>query len=105
MKAVQNEISVLYSLDHPNIVKMYDYGTNGFITKPNAKKITKIVYIVLEYVENGLLFELCQSAGGMGEAAGRYLMDQLKDVLVLLNEKGVAHRDLKLENIMVGDNL
>ena len=59
MKAVQNEISVLYSIDHQNIVKMYDYGTNGYITKPNGKKITKIVYIILEYVENGLLFELC----------------------------------------------
>lgn len=41
----------------------------------------------------------------MGETAGRYLMEQLKDVLVLLNEKGVAHRDLKLENIMVGKDL
>ena len=84
---------------------MYDYGTNGFITKPNGKKITKIVYIILEYVENGLLFELCQSAGGMGEVAGRYLMEQMKEVLVLLDEKQVAHRDLKLENIMVGDDL
>ena len=41
----------------------------------------------------------------MGEAAGRYLMEQLKNVLVLLDDKGVAHRDLKLENIMVGQNL
>jgi len=84
---------------------MYDYGTNGYITKPSGKKITKIVYIILEYVEHGLLFELCQSAGGMGEVAGRYLMEQMKDVLVLFDEKGVAHRDLKLENIMVGENL
>jgi len=84
---------------------MYDYGTTGFITKPNGKKITKIVYIIIEYVENGLLFELCQSAGSMGEVAGRYFMEQLKDVLVLLDEKGVAHRDLKLEKIMVGEKL
>lgn len=84
---------------------MYDYGTAGFITKPNGKKITKIVYIVIEFVENGLLFELCQNIGGMGEEAGRYFMEQLKDVLVLLEDKGVAHRDLKLENIMVGNKL
>ena len=84
---------------------MYNYGTDGFIVKPNGKKITKIVYIILEYIQNGLLFDLCQTAGGMGETAGRFLMDQLKDVLVYLNEKKVAHRDLKLENIMMGDNL
>jgi len=41
----------------------------------------------------------------MGEQGARHFMDQLKDVLVYLNEKNVAHRDLKLENIMVADNL
>jgi serine/threonine protein kinase len=105
MKSVDTEIKVLKALDHNNVVKFYDYGVKGYITKPNGKKITKIVYIVLEYVENGLLFELCQTAGGMGEVAGRYLMNQLKDVLVLLTQKGIAHRDLKLENIMVGRDL
>ena len=41
----------------------------------------------------------------MGEQGARHFMEQLKDVLVYLNEKNVAHRDLKLENIMVADNL
>jgi serine/threonine protein kinase len=58
-----------------------------------------------EYVPGGLFFDLCQTAGGMGEQGGRYFMEQLKDVLVYLSAKRVAHRDLKLENIMVNDDL
>lgn len=60
---------------------------------------------MLEYVPGGIFFDLCQSVGGMGEKAGRYFMRQLADVLGYLNKKKVAHRDLKLENILVDDDL
>jgi len=41
--------------------------------------------------------------GGMGEDAGRYFMSQMLDVLTYMQGKGVVHRDLKLENILVDD--
>lgn len=41
----------------------------------------------------------------MGEDVGRYFMYQLTDVLSYLNAKKVAHRDLKLENILVDDGM
>ena len=63
------------------------------------------MYILLEYVPGGLFFDVCQAAGDMGEEGGRYFMDQLADVLSYLSEKKVAHRDLKLENILVDENL
>ena len=37
----------------------------------------------------------------MGEEGGRYFMTQMLDVLQYVHGKGVVHRDLKLENIMV----
>ena len=43
--------------------------------------------------------------GRMGEDAGRYFMHQMIDALVYMQAKGVSHRDLKLENILVDENL
>lgn len=105
VKSVEKEIQVLYGLNHQNIIKMHGYGTDGVIIKPSGTVISNIVYIILDYVPEGLFFDLCQKVGGMGEQGGRYFMEQLKDVLAYLSEKKVSHRDLKLENIMVDDNL
>lgn len=61
IKNVKQEIQVHANLNHQNIVKMIDFGTDGQIVKKSGKKYTKIVYINLEYVSGGLLFDLCQS--------------------------------------------
>jgi serine/threonine protein kinase len=39
----------------------------------------------------------------MGENGGRYFLSQMLDVLTYMHGKGVVHRDLKLENILVDD--
>jgi len=71
--------------------------------KPSGRKIENLVFILLEYVTGGLLFDLCQSMGGMGEDYGRYFLGQLCEVVGYMQSKGVVHRDLKLENILVDD--
>jgi len=43
--------------------------------------------------------------GGMGEDTVRYFMSQMIDVLTYMQGKGVVHRDLKLENILVDDQM
>merc|ERR1712226_1631227 len=52
IKSVEQEIQILHGLNHMNIV-----------------------YIYLEYVPGGLLFDLCQTMGGMGEDGGRYFLN------------------------------
>jgi len=64
-----------------------------------------LVYILLEYVTGGLLFDLCQTLGGMGEDNGRFFLNQMLDVIGYMQSKGVVHRDLKLENILVDDSM
>ena len=59
IKAVEQEVQVLYGAQHENIVKMYGYGTEGIIIKPSGTVISNIVYILLEYAPNGLFFDLC----------------------------------------------
>merc|ERR1712100_520643 len=87
------------------IVNIVGYGSDGHVLKPSGREIKNLVYILLEYVTGGLLLDLCQTVGGMGEEAGRYFLSQMLDVLGYIQSKGVVHRDLKLENILVDDNL
>lgn len=56
----------------------------------------------MEYVQCGTLWDLNQSMGAMGEAAGKFFLSQMIDILCYMhNDKATVHRDLKLENILV----
>ena len=87
-------------MNHKHIVKLVNYGTDGVIVKPSGREITNIVYIMMEYVSGGLMFNLCQNMGGMGEDAGRYFFRQLIRSMDYMNHKNVVHRDIKIENIL-----
>ena len=105
MNQIQEEIKVLHGLDHPNITKMHGYGSDGKILKPSGQIISNLVYVMLEYVDGMLLFDKCQEMKGFGEEIGCGIMEQLTEVLTYLEEKQITHRDLKLENILVDDDL
>ena len=59
----------------------------------------------MEYVEGGLLFDLCQNMGAMGEEAGRFFLHQMLNSVEYMHNLRVVHRDLKLENILIDDNM
>jgi len=84
---------------------MADYGDAGTVNKPSGRVISNLVYIIMEFVQGGLLFDVCQNMGAMGEDAGRFFLLQMLDSLDYMHSRRVAHRDLKLENILVDDNL
>ena len=103
--SVQNEITILKNLNHMGIIRMLDFGDAGQVVKPSGRVINNLVFIVMEYVQGGLLFDLCQTMGAMGEDAGRFFMAQLVASLDYMHNLRCVHRDLKLENILVDDNL
>ena len=72
--SVQNEITILKNLNHAGIIRMMDFGDAGQVVKPSGRVINNLVFIVMEYVSGGLLFDLCQTMGAMGEDAGRFFM-------------------------------
>ena len=59
----------------------------------------------MEYVSGGLLFDLCQMMGAMGEDVGRFFAIQMLDAMEHMHSKKVCHRDLKLENILIDEQL
>jgi serine/threonine protein kinase len=103
--SVHNEITILKNLQHVGIINMYEYGDAGQVVKPSGRVIDNLVYIVMEFVQGGLLFDLCQTMGAMGEDAGRFFLHQMLDSVEYMHSRRVVHRDLKLENILVDDNL
>lgn len=105
IRSVEQEIQILQGLKHGNIVNILGYGSDGHVLKPSGRKIENLVYILLEYVTGGLLFDLCQTVGGMGEDDGRFFLHQMIEVIGYMQSKGVVHRDLKLENILVDNDL
>ena len=61
--------------------------------------------MVMEYVQGALLFDVVKKTGGLGERTAKYIMKQLFEVLSRIHGEGVAHRDVKLENVMVDDQM
>ncbi|XP_009392162.2 CBL-interacting protein kinase 1-like [Musa acuminata AAA Group] len=87
---IKREIGTLKLLKHPNVVRLYEVLASK----------TKI-YMVLEYVDGGELFDRIESKGRLSEPEGRKLFQQLIDAVSYCHEKGVFHRDLKPENVLL----
>ncbi|XP_013587901.1 PREDICTED: CBL-interacting serine/threonine-protein kinase 17-like isoform X2 [Brassica oleracea var. oleracea] len=87
---IKREIRTLKVLKHPNIVRLNEVLASK----------TKI-YMVLECVTGGDLFDRIVSRGKLSETEGRTLFQQLIDGVSYCHNKGVFHRDLKLENVLL----
>jgi serine kinase len=98
---VAKEINILTELDHENIIKIYNYSDVGIIKKPSGSIRSNIVFLALEFASGGLLFEVCETLGGLGEEMSRVFIKEILSGLAYMQDKGISHRDLKLENILV----
>ncbi len=102
LKHFNAEVENLKKLMHENIINLIDSGT-GTVTKLNG--ITKQKnFLVLEYAENCELFDYIYFAKkGLGEYIAKGYFKQLLLGLQACHKAGVAHRDLKTENLMLTD--
>ena len=85
-----NEIYILRQLDHPNILKVYEYFSNE-----------KYWYFVMEYVSGGELYEKICDMQFYDENKAAIIMKQIFSCVSYLNQMGIVHRDLKPENMMM----
>jgi len=89
---LMSEISILLSLQHRNIVSLYDVFHDSDEEK---------LYLVMELVRGGDLFEYIKSNKCLAEEKACDIFLQLVDALWYIHEKKIVHRDLKPENILV----
>ena len=85
-----NEIYILRQLDHPNILKVYEYFSNE-----------KYWYFVMEYVSGGELYDKICEMNYYDESKASIIMKQILSCITYLNQMNIVHRDLKPENMML----
>lgn len=87
--ALHQEVSILQSLDHPNIVKYYETYEDD-----------KFIYLVMELCPGGELFEKLSSNQTMNENLAATAIEKILRALIHCHKQNIVHRDIKPENIM-----
>ena len=93
VRRFQREALSASSLNHPNIVEVYDVGEdNGDY------------YIVMEYIEGKHLKELIKKRGKLTTSEVVDIMLQITDGMSVAHDSYIIHRDIKPQNIMILEN-
>uniref|UniRef100_A0A0C9SAD2 non-specific serine/threonine protein kinase n=1 Tax=Wollemia nobilis TaxID=56998 RepID=A0A0C9SAD2_9CONI len=90
VEQIKREISTMKLIKHPNVVQLYEVMASK----------TKI-YIVLEFVSGGELFDKIVNHGRLKEDEARRYFQQLINAVDYCHSRGVYHRDLKPENLLL----
>jgi serine/threonine-protein kinase len=92
IRRFEREAQTIAALDHPHILKVYDYGQQG-----------DMLYLVMELKSGGALDEVIrQKPLSLEQTAS--LLDQIAPALDYAHRKGIVHRDLKPQNILLDEN-
>lgn len=98
-EVIFNEIHILRTIKHPNIIKMYDvldikndYDEEYFV-------------IIMEYCSKGDLFDYVTQIGFKNEMEKKKIFYNFLKAIEYLHSKGISHGDIKPENILLDENL
>lgn len=87
---LMNEVTILKNLDHPNIIKIYEFYEDEFN-----------LYLVLDMCTGGELLDAILKKGSLNEQLAAEYMRQILSTVVYLHSQNIIHRDLKLENMLL----
>ncbi|KAK1117104.1 hypothetical protein K0M31_017026 [Melipona bicolor] len=93
-KFLPREIEVVKGLKHPNLIRFLQ-----------AIETTHRVYIIMEYAQCGSLLDAIRRDTFIDEFRSRRWFRQLLEAVAYCHERGVVHRDVKCENVLMDRNL
>ena len=91
-KEILNEENILKTMDHPNIVKIFEFYSN-------IEKYS----IIMEHCKGGSLLKEILTYGPFNEDYTAYVMYQLFSAINYYNGLNIIHRDLKPENVLIAN--
>ena len=91
LQRIEREIKILKDFNNINVIKVYEILENE-----------SYHYIIMEYCENGELFNHIVDLQRLSDEEASYFFYQLINGLEYIHSKGVVHRDLKPENLLLG---
>lgn len=97
LKRFQHEACAIAALDHPHIVRAYDFNKDSSSGK-------EIHYLAMEYVEGQDLRRMVESQGPLDYRKAADYMAQAADGLSHAHAAGFVHRDIKPANLLVDPN-
>ena len=93
LERFRREARAAGGLSHPNIVPIFDYGETN-----------ELAFIVMEFIGGGSLTGLLKKHTRLPAPEALRIMDQLLAGLQFSHEKGIVHRDVKPDNVMLTDD-
>ncbi|MBR3298768.1 MAG: protein kinase [Clostridia bacterium] len=93
IRRFEREISAVLSLDHPNIVRAYDFGVCDGRN-----------YLVMELVDGYTLKEYLERRGKLRPKEAAYIACKVLDALECAHENGYVHRDVKPQNVLISND-
>ncbi|PAA75466.1 hypothetical protein BOX15_Mlig033376g2 [Macrostomum lignano] len=94
LQKVFREVKIMKTLDHPNIVRLYEVITTE-----------RTLYLVMEYASGGEVFDYLVAHGRMKEKEARVKFRQIVSAVQYCHQKRIVHRDLKAENLLLDSDL
>lgn len=89
----RSEVAIQRSLNHPNVLKLYDFFEDSQNT-----------YMILELAPGRSIRDLVKSKGHLSEAETVKILQDVLTGLCYLHDNRIIHRDLKLENFLIGSD-
>ncbi|EIW69671.1 hypothetical protein TREMEDRAFT_30370 [Tremella mesenterica DSM 1558] len=90
---IEREIVIMKLLEHPNVMGLYDVW-----------ETSKELFLILEYVEGGELFDYLVSKGRLHPDEASHYFQQIISAVDYCHRFNICHRDLKPENILLDAN-